>query len=238
MEALVQKLVLVMDLGIISLNSDFQSLVSTTLFGMPELYQSSLKSSAPLLLELPSKLNLTVNVYSDDLIEHVDVDRYTVDWSSFKQNIQRFDSSLSVGFVKAQELDEILTPEVIEKADVFVTGLAEEKDFHHSVLYSNVALQDQLSSNEDLAPTLLNLLGCAAPVENYSTGQNLMSPKRKWLVATQGNNVVVLHNGHRIEVSSNGSYKIFERDTGQQSVEALNTGLLSQAMKHLSRFYK
>ena len=221
-----------------SLNSNFQSLATSTLFGLPELYLPSLKTPAPLLLELPSKLNLPVMLYSDEVIDHPKVGEYTVNWDEFKSNLKRTTPYLSIAFINQQQLDEILHPNLMNNADVFLTGMANENDFHHSVLYSNVKMQDQLSSIEDLAPTILNLLGCAAPVENYSTGQNLVAPKRKWLVATQGNKVVVMHNGHRIEVSSNGSYKIFERDSGQQSVSPLNTGLLSQAMKHLSRFYK
>ena len=221
-----------------SLNSDFQSLVNTTLFGMPELYLSSLKNNAPLLLELPSKLNLPVMLYSDQVIDHSAVKNYTVTWEEFKQNLKRTAPSLSIAFVDGQQMQSLLTPELTQQTDVFITGLAEQDEFHHSALYSNVTLQDQLSSAEDLAPTLLNHLGCAAPEGNYSTGQNLAAPKRSWLVGTQGNKVVVMHNGHRIEVMSNGSYKIFERDSGQQSVVPLNTGLLSQAMKHLSRFYK
>jgi hypothetical protein len=47
-----------------------------------------------------------------------------------------------------------------------------------------------------------------------------------------------MHNNQRIEVQSNGNYKIFERESGAESAESLNTGLLSQAMKHLSKFNK
>lgn len=221
-----------------SLNTSFDSLVSTTLFGLPELYQSSLQTHTPLLLELPSKLNVPVMVYSDEVISHPGISEFTFDWDTFRQNLTRPDVKLAIAFINQQQVESIMTQALLDNTSVLLTGVAGDKDFHHSALFSNLPLKDQLSSIEDLAPTLLNTLGCQAPVDNYSTGQNLLDPKRSWLVGTQGNRVVVLHNGHRIEVMSNGSYKIYERDSGIESIEPLNTGLLSQAMKHLSRFYK
>ncbi|MEC9335652.1 MAG: DUF3413 domain-containing protein, partial [Pseudomonadota bacterium] len=79
-------------------------------------------------------------------------------------------------------------------------------------------------------------LGCNAPATFYSTGQSLLSPSRPWLVSTSGERIVVFHDNKRTDVLSNGSYEISDMATGKRSKEALNVDLLSQAIKHLSRF--
>ena len=93
-----------------------------------------------------------------------------------------------------------------------------------------------MASTEDLAPTILNALGCNAPSHFYSTGQSLLSPSRNWLVSTSGERIVVFHNGKRTDVLSNGSYEITDLATNKRSNAPLNVDLLSQAIKHLSRF--
>ncbi len=46
----------------------------------------------------------------------------------------------------------------------------------------------------------------------------------------------MFHDNKRTDVLSNGSYEISDMATGKRSKEALNVDLLSQAIKHLSRF--
>lgn len=214
-----------------------QSVMLSTLFGLPELYLPALTRQIPLLLDLPSKLGLEVSVYTDTVLGHDMIANYTSDYTSFSQSISTDSPKLAIGFVTQQQVQELITEPLLKSSSVIVTALSQQRNQKAATpLYSNLSLDSDISSNEDLAATALALLGCNAPVESYTTGQNLLSPKRNWLVTTQGSKVIVIHNGQRIEVLSNGNYKIYDRQSGEESVNSLNTGLLSQAIKHLSRF--
>lgn len=219
------------------LSSDHQSAILSTLFGMPELYLPALTKQVPLLLDLPSKLGLEVNFYSDTVLLHEKISRYTNDYATFSQQISSDSPKLAIGFVNHDQLKELVTEDFLSNNNVLITVLSQQRNQQMTApLYSNLVLSADMSSHEDIAATALSLIGCNAPVESYTTGQNLLSPKRNWLVTTQGSKVIVLHNGQRIEVLSNGNFKIYDRETGDESVSQLNTGLLSQAIKHLSRF--
>ena len=83
---------------------------------------------------------------------------------------------------------------------------------------------------------MLNMLGCNAPTQNYSTGRDLSNPGRDWLVTTQERMVIVIQNNKRIEVSSNGNSKVYNLQTGEELPDEADTRLLSQAIKRLSSF--
>lgn len=219
------------------LSSSMENAIESTLFGLPELYQSALNNRLPLLLEVPSKLGLAVKLYSEQNINHRGINQFRVQWQEFQQSLVDSQAQLAIGIVDREEIKNLLTQSLLMNYEVFVSQLHQHGDGkQQSALYSNVALQGHLSSNEDIAPTLLNIMGCGAEVQNYSTGRNMLQPRRNWLVTTHGNTVIVLNENQRIEVMNNGSYKIYDRLSGEESIEPLNTGLLSQAIKHLSRF--
>ena len=219
------------------LSSSLENAIESTLFGLPELYQSALHNKLPLLLEMPSKLGLEVLLYSEQDISHRGIDKFRVQWQGFQQSLVAAQAQLAIAVVNGEQLKTLLSQAVLTHYQVVVSQLHQQDDGkQQSALYSNVALQGHLSSNEDLAPTLLNIMGCGAEVQNYSTGRNMLQPHRNWLVTTHGNTVIVLNDSLRIEVMNNGNHKIFNRLSGEESIEALNTGLLSQAIKHLSRF--
>lgn len=219
------------------LASDPESAILSTLFGMPELYLTALTSQVPVLLDLPAKLGLEVTFYSIEEAKHQSLEGFSKDFDTFAKSVQTDSPKLAIGFVSQQQLQSVLNDQVMLNSSVLVTSLAQLRNQQTTTsIYSNISLNAEMSSNEDLAATALALLGCNAPVESHTTGQNLLSPKRNWLVTTQGSKVIVLHNGQRIEVLSNGNFKIYDRATGDESVSQLNTGLLGQAIKHLSRF--
>lgn len=219
------------------LSSSVDNAIDSTLFGLPELYQSALINRTPILLELPSKLGLPVSLYSDHKFEHKGVSSYQTNWDSFAKMLAEDSPKLAIGFVSGKHLKQLVTSSLLSTHQVIIGRLSSHnKTNEQSILLSNLALKHQVSSNEDLATTLLNLMGCAAEPQNYTTGRNMSAPGRNWLVSTHGSKVVVLHEDQRIEVMNNGSYKIFDRTTGQESLKPLNTGLLSQAIKHLSHF--
>ena len=220
------------------ISSSADSAALSVLFGLPELYHPALSRHTPLLLDLPSKLGLNVSLYSDRVINHAEVANFTQNWLNFSSSLNKDSAKLAIGFVNGDQLKSILSDDLLATHKVLVTKLAQQRDSQRAMpLYSNIGLQKGLSSNEDIAATVLNQLGCAANEENYSTGQNLKQPRRNWLVSTQGSKVVVMHDSQRIEVLSNGNYKIYDRQSASESVKPLNTGLLSQAIKHLSRFH-
>ncbi len=219
------------------LGSSSESAVLSTLYGLPELYLSALHEQTPLVLDLPSKLNLPVKLFSNEPIEHVKINEFVESWTPFYEFVTSAQPKLAVGFVSAKQLKTLLASDLLTNNNVIVTQLTKQRSEIKSVpLYANFELASTLSSHVDLMPTAINLLGCSANTDLYTTGQNLLNPRRNWLVGTQGSKVIVLHNDQRTEVLSNGNYKIYERQSGEESAEPLNTGLLSQAIKHLSRF--
>ena len=221
-----------------SLQSEPDTALTSVLFGLPELYADSLREEVPLVLDLPSKLGMEVALYSESAQANPGSEAFEVSWSRFVSLLSAADPVLAIGFVSQEQLNQLMKSGIAQRHTLLVSSLASNGGTGLSALYSNQPLSSNLSSHEDLAPTLLNHLGCEASVEDYSTGQNLLEPRRNWLVTTQTDRVIVLHNGHRIEVRSNGNYQTYDRLTGEESLDPLNTGLLSQAMKTLSRFNK
>lgn len=210
--------------------SSKDALIMTTLFGVPEIYQDTLAKETPVLLALPMALGMPVSIHLDDNLPNRILERY-------KQPMSEGHHGLHIAFLPADKISDYLTADKFADSDVIIaTGFSPDKGTQKGKLYTNLEVSAPLASNEDLAPTILNALGCHAPVNYYSTGQNLLNPTRNWLVSTSGERVIVMHNDQRIEVLSNGSYEITTISSGQRSTDSLNVDLLSQAIKHLTRF--
>ena len=223
--------------GHYDLSSNSESAKLTSLFGLPEIYLDQLANEIPIMLDLPQKLGLPVSLYANNTFGNKRVDQLNLDFDGFLNRVSSEQPSLAIGFVNKQQISQLLSREVMERATVIVSQLSGQRDIIEPVqLLSNVTLSSNLSSHLDFPATMLNILGCQTSSDAYSVGQSMQIPRRSWLVGTKGSKMIVLHNGSRIEVLSNGSYKIFDRESGEESTEALNTGLLGQAMKHLTRF--
>tara|TARA_R110001632_G_scaffold8686_6_gene34472 strand:- start:86367 stop:87896 length:1530 start_codon:yes stop_codon:yes gene_type:complete len=204
------------------------------LFGLPALYHQALSKKTPILLDLPAALGLQVGIYAGDLEAGKQSKPFSQDWADFKQGVISATTNLAIGFVDTEQLNSlILDPLILQRYQVLVVKSAKSGEHY---LYSNTELHADFSSSEDLAPTMLNMLGCNAPTQNYSTGRDLSQPGRDWLVTTQDRMVVVLQNDQRIEVSSNGSSKVYNVITGEELPDDADTRLLSQAIKRLSSF--
>ncbi|MCC2615829.1 DUF3413 domain-containing protein [Aestuariibacter halophilus] len=207
------------------------------LYGLPELYHDELENQSPVMLELPATLGIPVTLYSEFPLHGASLQRYTRHWDDFLTTLTQPGGKLAVGVVNSAQMQSLLERASELPEMTLLAQIARQQDgLSASTLYSNVPLAHTLSSMEDLAPTMLSMLGCQASPSAYSTGQNLLSPKRPWRVSTRGNKVIVLTAELRIEVQSNGNYEIFDRVSGEQRSEKLDTSLLSQAIKHLSRF--
>lgn len=219
-----------------SISASAESAAVTALFGLPELYHESLQQTAPLMLELPQKLGVPVSLYSDVVIKHAGISQYTQTWDAFNEALANPQGNLAIGVVSDAQLAELIEGGNLMGHDLIVASLQSNLPHYQAEFATNMLLEKGLSSLEDLAPTVLQRLGCQADAADYSLGQNLAQPRRSWIVGTQADKVLVMHNGQRIEVTGNGNYKIYQRKSDEESDKPLNTGLLSQAMKHLSRF--
>ncbi|BCO19195.1 MAG: DUF3413 domain-containing protein [Pseudomonadota bacterium] len=210
--------------------SSIEGLITTTLFGVPEIYQDALSQKRPVLLALPLGSGMPVSIHSEVALPLPQL-------SGYIQPLTNNHQGLHIAFLNGDDINRYASDALSRGHDVIVaTGFSSE--FGKGHLLSNLPLKASLASTEDLAPTILNALGCSAPATYYSTGQNLLSPSRSWLVSTSGERIVVFHDNKRTDVLSNGSYEISDMRTGKRSNDALNVDLLSQAIKHLSRFSK
>ena len=220
------------------LESSIDNGITTVLFGLPELYHSALKSYSPLLLQLPRNMGLSVSVYLDNNSDsgHSGLAPYQKDWQQFKQEVIDTSSNLSIGFVQAEQLDELLTENTLAQYQIIVTTLVEQNALKNSLL-SNITINKAISSLEDIAPTALNLLGCAAQAKAYSTGSTLTQKGNlNYIVSTQGSKVLLLTNNQKIEIMKNGNVRVFDLNTGDEVFSQVDPNILSQGIKHLSRF--
>ncbi|BFT30283.1 hypothetical protein D210916BOD24_14590 [Alteromonas sp. D210916BOD_24] len=210
--------------------STIEGLITTTLFGVPEIYQEALSQKRPVLLALPLGSGMPVSIHSDSALPLPHL-------SGYLQPLSNNHQGLHIAFLASEQIQQYVKDALARHHQIIVaTGFGGE--LAKGQLHSNLALKANLASTEDLAPTILNALGCNAPSTFYSTGQNLISPTRPWLVSTSGERIVVFHDNKRTDVLSNGSYEISDMESGKRSKESLNVDLLSQAIKHLSRFSK
>lgn len=208
--------------------SSIEGLMTSTLFGVPEIYQDALAQKRPVLLALPLGSGMPVSIHSDEALPLPQL-------SGYLQPITNNHQGLHIAFMPSKDVESYVKSTLMRKHDIIVaTGFGDKEG--KGSLYSTLELNATIASTEDLAPTILGALGCNAPSTYYSTGQNLLSPSRAWLVSTSGERIVVFHDGKRTDVLSNGSYEINDMTTGKRSKDALNVDLLSQAIKHLSRF--
>jgi hypothetical protein len=183
----------------------------------------------PVLLALPQAQGMQVSVSHQQALNHPFIKGYQSKFDVTRQGIH-------IAFADGETIRNALSSDVIDKGIVIVASQDNDADAHTGALYSNLALTANTASTEDIAPTLLQALGCRSPVMNYSTGRNLVAPERNWLVSTSGDRIVVIHNMRQIEVLSNGSYEITNLNDNSRSNDDLNMDLLSQAVKHLTRF--
>jgi len=217
------------------LQSSIDNGITTILYGLPELYHDALQKYSPLLLQLPSSMGLNVSLYLDNT-NNQHLGTYQQDWQQFKQNIFDASSNLSVGFVKVEQLNELLAESVLSQYQVIVTNLVDQNPINNSLL-TNITVNKSMTSLEDIAPTALNLMGCMAQTKTYSTGDTLtQKSKLNYIVSTQGSKVLLLTNEQRIEIMSNGNVRVFDLNTGDETFNHVDTNILSQGIKHLSRF--
>ncbi|MEP0357773.1 DUF3413 domain-containing protein [Paraglaciecola sp.] len=217
------------------LQSNLQSSINTVLYGLPELYHNALSAYDPILLSLPASMGLNISVYSEQDLP-TRFNQFVNNWSEFTSKLQDIDSNLAIGFINSDRLSQLLTPEVQSQYQILIADLSQSEGLP-SQLFSNINVNKLMSSHEDLAPTVLNLLGCTANASAYSTGSDLTNTnKRRYIVSTEGSKVLLLTTTERIEIMNNGNVRIFNLQSNEEVFSPVDTSLLSQGIKHLSSF--
>jgi len=212
-----------------STSSSRESLVMSAIFGVPELYKEPLINKRPVLLALPHTQGMHVSISTDTLIEHKYIKPYQ---EPFAIPV----TGMHITFTDAQTIRTVVNANLAQSHNLIIAGTQENGSEEKGILYSNLPITGELASIEDIAPTIMHAFGCTVPVRHYSTGRNLLDPTRNWIVSTSEDKIVVVHNNQRIDVMSNGSYQITNTLDNSRSNEQLNVDLLSQAIKHLTRF--
>ncbi len=183
-------------------------------------------SVEPVLLDLLAAFNIPSTVYvngSDSMA-----------FDEFSDQISTLENGFHFGILDGQEFSAIADKPIDEKTQVMmIAKSADTENFH---LYSNFLTNSQASTNEDIAPTVLQQFGCMADVERYSTGQALQDPIRNWVVSTKDENLIFFKYPMLTEVARDGSYKVIDITTNKELLVDIDTNMLSRSIKHLESF--
>ena len=207
----------------------------SALYGLPHFYHAALASKAPILFDLTSNFNIPIMTFQESQVQNPYFLAYESSWQGFKDSVYVNQPKLAVAMVDSSQLAELLTEKLVSHNRVIIADISESGD---NKLYSNLDLTEvqNTSIQEDLAPTLLNMMGCDSDPARHSTGQNIFAQKRPWVISTMESNLVIMNASQRIDIDTNGNYKISDLKTGEQTDELLDMNLLRQAMRHISRF--
>lgn len=215
------------------------SAVKNILYGLPDIYHWKLSQYRPILVDLPTKLGLPVNIYSHTpaLLDQSKLPQLQA-WTEFAANLTGDMPGLHIGFVQRSQLHRLLGALAEQSSNVphlLITHLNPNSQVD-TVTNLPIGASQQLSHHEDLATTLLASMGCDADAADYSTGQNLLNASRNWLVTTQNDKVLIRYQDLHIELDSRGNYQIYDSQGEPLNNRKLNTSLLSQAIKLLGKF--
>jgi hypothetical protein len=183
-------------------------------------------SSPPVMLDLLNAFSVPNALfnYADDSED---------EYSQFIESLSNSDSGLYMGFLSAEQLAKVDVRALANTASVMLIAQGENQMYR---MYSNFTDTKQASTNEDIAPTVMNEFECLAEVYRFSTGQALQTPSRQWLVSTMQENIFFFKAPYLTEVSKDGSYKVTDvRDQSEVLID-IDTNMLSRSIKHLENF--
>ncbi|MFT4653198.1 MAG: membrane-anchored protein YejM (alkaline phosphatase superfamily) [Patiriisocius sp.] len=195
------------------------------LFGIPS-NLLAMTSGPAVATELLNAFNVTTDFYTSGQNSQQEFD-------SFSDTLRNSENGFFMGIVSSEQMDKFDLSALKESAKVLVIGKSNPDTFK---LWSNFVVSSQVSSNEDIIPTVLSEFGCLAPPIRFSTGQTLQNPTRQWLVSTQDNNLVVVKYPLLTKVAKDGSYQVTNITTQSKVLIDLDTNLLSRSIKHLKDF--
>jgi hypothetical protein len=186
-------------------------------------------SAPPVMLDLLNAFSVPNMVYNT-------ADTPEMDWDTFSNALNDTPTGLYLGLATKDELNDLDFEQLRAKASVIV--LAQDAASNMYKLYSNFIDNQQASTNEDIAPTVMREFECLADVYRFSTGQALQSPSRDWLVSTMGENIIYFKAPYLTEVAKDGSYEVTDITDQSQVLIDIDTNMLSRSIKHLENFSK
>jgi hypothetical protein len=209
----------------LNLQQEPADLARQLLFGIPS-NLLSMTSSPAIATELLAAFDVNTGFYTAGKSNTAEFERFT-------QMVNSADAGFFMGVMSNEKLLGFDLSTLQQNAQVLVIAKSEDATFK---LWSNFVQSSQISTNEDIIPTVLSEFGCLAPSIRFSTGQALQSPTRQWLVSTKNNNVIVVRYPLLTEVSKDGSYQVTNLTTQSKVLIDLDTNLLSRSIKHLRDF--
>lgn len=212
--------------------------IKTALYGLPEIFHGELGSQKPILLELiDSQQNSFFSYSNSDSVSAVlreFSDNHSDASEQYIEALSRKNSGFFLVNTQPEDVTEFLDV-VDNNTQLIITSLTSDGPAN---TFTNIPLNDQrkISSHQDIAPTLLNLLGCNIAAEQHSTGQNLLSNSRNWVVSYHENKIIILHDDLRTEIDPNGNFQMLDYENEPVNNGELNIPLVGQAVKLLSSF--
>ncbi|MGF1723394.1 DUF3413 domain-containing protein [Photobacterium nomapromontoriensis] len=98
---------------------------------------------------------------------------------------------------------------------------------------------DRLTSHLDVVPTLMeSLLSSTTPTSAYSSGTSLFNQvaKRRWILAGNEDDIVMIQPKSTIVVDKYGNYRVFDQNYKRQHSVKPKLSTLMQAMHEMKRF--
>ncbi|MGF1700555.1 DUF3413 domain-containing protein [Photobacterium makurazakiensis] len=106
---------------------------------------------------------------------------------------------------------------------------------------SVASLTDRQTSHFDLVPTIMeSVLSVTTPTSAYSSGTNLfkVNPKRRWLLAGNNDDIVMIQPEVTTVVDKYGNYNVYDQNYQPLDTTKPKLSTLMQAMHEIKRFYQ
>jgi len=161
----------------LNLQTEARLLARQLLFGMP--------NNLLLMTNNPPVANELLNAFDVNIGSYVVEQNTDEEFLVFADVIVNSDSGFYMGVVSQEEFASIDISTLQQSSKLLLISKTGAGQFK---LFSNFVDNTQVSSNEDIIPTVLNEFGCLAPPIRFSTGQALQAPTRNWLVSTKNSN--------------------------------------------------
>ncbi|WP_299013591.1 DUF3413 domain-containing protein [uncultured Photobacterium sp.] len=103
------------------------------------------------------------------------------------------------------------------------------------------AVTERATSHLDIVPTLMeSLLNTTTPITAYSSGISLFeqNPKRRWVLAGDSRDIVVLQKNTTTVVDKYGNYRVYDQNYKLKDEGKPKLSTLMQVMHELKRFYQ
>lgn len=219
-----------------NLAADAPGGVVSAMYGLPEIYHTHLTHKKPLIVEMLESAQLPLSSFASEaaistLFQQMKLNPES-EWSQFETHFNQATQGLFVFNSSIEHLQRLnLTPDV----KILLTAFSDNQQVLALTNLTN-AKNKVYSSHEDIAPSLIETLGCNLPSDIHSTGQSISAPQRNWIIGSQDGKIMIIHENLITEIDPSGNYILRNLDGTPQNNVELNIPLLGQAIKLLSSF--